>query len=149
MIVKRAMLPDVTPWRELEDLPQRFARAFGGPAWLDMMEKPTAFYPAVEIAESDTELKITIELAGMRKDDVSIEVEDGVLTIKGEKKEIKEDKQPQMHVWERRYGSFERAFTLPRGVDPNLVKADFHDGLLTIRVPNTAPIKGRKVEIGG
>ena len=71
------------------------------------------------------------------------------VALSTEKKEIKEDKQPQMHVWERRYGSFERAFTLPRGVDPNMVKAEFHDGLLMIRVPNTAPIKGRKVEIGG
>lgn len=111
MIMQRAMVPDVSPWRELDELPQRFARIFGASA---------AFIPAVDIAESDNELKIVIELAGMRKNDVDIE---------------------------RRYGSFERAFTLPRGVDTSGIKAEFHDGLLTIRVPHATPIKGKKVEI--
>jgi HSP20 family protein len=148
MLVKRtARVPEITPWRELEDLPQRFVRMLQGPFFPEFPAAPTTFLPPVDIAEKETELLITAELPGMKKEEVEIRIEEGVLTIKGEKKEEKEEKTPRMHVWERNYGIFERAFTLPRYVELEKVQAEFKNGVLIVHVPKVEQIKGKKVEI--
>lgn len=148
MLIKRTTrVPDITPWRELEELPQRFARLMREPLFSEFVTTPVTFSPAVNIAEKDAELVITVELPGMKKDEVEIQLEEGVLTIKGEKKEEKEEKTPRMHVWERSYGSFERSFTLPRYVDVDKISAEFKDGVLNIHVPKLEQVKGKKVDI--
>ena len=151
MIVKLSgYRPDVTPWRELEELPQRFARMFNEPFFPDYFTKPmfnAVFIPAVNIAELEEELLITAELPGLKKEEVEIRMEEGVLTIRGEKKEETFEQKPQLHLWERSYGKFERAFTLPRNVDPDKVKAEFKDGMLYIHLPKIEPVKGKNVEI--
>jgi HSP20 family protein len=142
--------PDITPWRELEELPRRFARMFNEPFFPDFITKPVfnpVFTPAVNIAELEGELLITAELPGLKKEEVEIRIEEGVLTIMGEKKEEAFEYEPRLYLWERAYGKFERAFTLPRNFNPDLVKAEFKDGLLYIHLPKVEPAKGKNVEI--
>ncbi|KPK57930.1 MAG: hypothetical protein AMS21_11010 [Gemmatimonas sp. SG8_38_2] len=105
--------------------------------------------PAVELAETDGELKFTVELPGIEEKDVEIEVEKDVLTIRGEKREEHrvEDEKSRYHVWERSYGKFSRSFTLPGSVDAEKISADFKKGVLAIRVPKTAAAKARRIEI--
>ena len=152
MLIKHtARVPDITPWKELEELPKRFARLLREPFFADFPATPVTFLPPVDIAETDAELTFTAELPGMKKEDVEIRIEEGVLTFKGEKKELEEKTEitPRMHLWERNYGIFERAFTLPRYVDLEKVQAEFKNGVLIVRVPKVEQIKGKKVEIFG
>jgi HSP20 family protein len=149
MNLTRTRVPDISPWRELEELPQRLARAFGTPIFTELPIDGMAFMPAVDITENDRELMIKVELAGMKREDIDVQLDNGILAIKGEKKEEKEERTPQRHLWERRYGRFERSFTLPRDVDADRVNAEFSDGLLVVRVPKQEQTKGKKIEIGG
>src|SRR5690606_40489200 len=72
-----------------------------------------------------------------------------VLTIRGEKKEEHEEKEKRYHLWERRYGSFERSFTLPRSVDPQGIKARFEDGVLKIDMPKSRQARGQRIDVEG
>lgn len=103
--------------------------------------------PNVDMIDSDGEYIITAETPGMSKDDIDIDVQEGVLTLSGEKKESKEHESAHHRYFERRYGSFERSFTLPRAVDAEKVKAEYKDGVLTIHLPKTEGSRGRKVKI--
>ena len=147
MLVKRSFPTDISPWRDLEDLSARFARLMGAPMF--SAKESGVFSPAVQIVENEKELVVTAELPGMKKEDVDIQVEDGVLTITGEKKREVEETKPTMHVWERSYGAFERAFTLPHHLDLDKVTADFKKGVLVIRIPKAARTNGKKVTIEG
>jgi HSP20 family protein len=106
-----------------------------------------AFFPPVEMAETPDALVLTAELPGMKPEEVSIEVENNILTIKGEKKEEIEEKEARYHLWERSYGAFVRSLPLPGTVNADLVKAEFDGGVLTIRMPKIAESKGRKIEV--
>jgi HSP20 family protein len=103
--------------------------------------------PAVEIVEKDDELLLTAELPGLGPDDVEIELENNILTLRGEKKEEHEEKTTRFHVWERAYGAFERSLPLPKTVNAEAIKADFHDGLLEVHMPKLAEARGRKIAI--
>jgi HSP20 family protein len=106
-----------------------------------------AWLPAVDVRETDNEFVFVAELPGLAKDDVSIEIEDKVLTISGERSfEGKEDN-PNYHRIERSYGTFSRGFSLPQEVDQEKVTANFNNGLLTISIPKTEAVKPRKIEI--
>lgn len=106
--------------------------------------------PAVDIVEKDDAFELTAELPGMSEDQVHIEVDQGVLSLKGEKQEVKEEKRKGYHLSERRFGSFERRFPLPQGVDEDAVKAAFANGVLTVTMPKKPEAKSqaRKVPIG-
>lgn len=138
----------IAPWREFEDMSSRLARFFDesssrGPA------NGSAWLPAVNVSESKDGLVLTAELPGMSQDDVSVEIENNVLTISGEKVEERTEgeEERRYHVWERSYGSFRRSFTLPRTVKGDEVTARFDNGVLTVNLPKVAEAKGRKVEI--
>ncbi|MBO8160432.1 MAG: Hsp20/alpha crystallin family protein [Thermosipho sp. (in: Bacteria)] len=103
-----------------------------------------AFTPRVDAYETDKELMIEVELPGMKKEDVKITIEDGVLTIKGERKFNREDKNRNYKIIERVEGKFERSFTLPEYVDIEKIKAKFDDGILKIEIPKKEE-KARKV----
>ncbi|MEJ2502983.1 MAG: Hsp20/alpha crystallin family protein [Gemmatimonadota bacterium] len=103
--------------------------------------------PAVDVEETPNELVLTAELPGLRRGDMDIELEDGVLTIQGEKKEEEKAEGTQGLLYERRWGSFTRRFTLPRAVDPNGITASYDNGILMVRVPKAEEAKGRKIEI--
>jgi len=91
--------------------------------------------PAVDIAEKDNAYEVTAELPGMDEKDIEVKFVNGGLTIKGEKQEQKEEKKKDYHVQERRYGSFERYFALPEGVDTDKIEACFKKGVLTVTLP--------------
>ena len=103
-------------------------------------------WPSVEVGEADREVRITAEVPGMNDKDIELLVEDGVLTLRGEKKSKTEDK--DRGYSERFYGSFERRIALPSGVDQTAARADFHEGVLTITLPKTGEAeRGRRIPI--
>ncbi len=106
------------------------------------------FVPAVDVREGENEFVFTAELPGLTSEDVSITLDDNVLTLAGERKLENEENREQFHRIERRYGSFTRSFTLPHEVDDEQVAATFTNGVLTITVPKTEKAKPRQIEIG-
>jgi HSP20 family protein len=108
-----------------------------------------AWAPAVSIQETENEVLVTAELAGINPSDVEVTVENGVLTISGEKKPAGAElgNAGPYHLNERRYGRFERSFTLLQSVLPDDIAADFTNGVLTITLPKTAEAKPRRIRI--
>ena len=103
--------------------------------------------PALDVTEDESGLVLTAELPGLKKEDVNVTVENGVLTISGEKKFEQESKEKNWHRMERRYGSFYRAVTLPRGVDADKAELTFQDGVLRIALPKREDVKPRTLKI--
>lgn len=103
-------------------------------------------WPSLELVESDREIRVTAEVPGMTDKDIELLVEDGVLTLRGEKKGETEDK--NQGYSERFYGRFERRVALPSGVDEKAAKADFRDGVLTVTLPRSPDFeRGRRIPI--
>jgi len=103
--------------------------------------------PSTDVTETDKEIEITAELPGLEEKDVQVNFADGVLTIRGEKKAEKEEKDKNYRLVERSYGSFERSIALPEGVKPEDVKATIAKGVLTVKVPKPAPAQAKKIEV--
>lgn len=108
---------------------------------------PAGWMPRVDVQESEKEYVLSAALPGVRKEDVRIDVRDGILTIIGERKSDKEEKGKTWLRRETSYGAFERRFTLPEGTHPEDVKASHKDGVLTISMPKPAGAKARGVRI--
>lgn len=107
--------------------------------WLEPFSiKSEAFSPRVDVTETEKEIKVTAELPGMDDKDIDVSLTKDTLTIKGEKKEEKEDKGKDYYRAERSYGSFSRTIALPAEIDADKVKADFKKGVLTVTMPKTA-----------
>lgn len=115
------------------------------------LAQPFGWSPPVEIAETDTEFVVTAELPGMKRENVRVEYEDGVLMISGEKEEERKEERRRFHLWERSYGAFERSFIVPTAVDANRVSADMNTGVLTVHLPKSVNEKtqSRRIEIHG
>ncbi len=113
------------------------AASFTGDGWT----------PAADIRETKEAYLVEAELPGLSKDDVSVTFENGILTLSGERKFEKETEEENYRRVERRYGSFSRAFSLPREVDAEGVKATFKDGLLTVSVPKVEEARPRTIDI--
>lgn len=94
--------------------------------------------PAVDVAEKEKAYEITAELPGLDEKNIEVKVANGMLTIKGEKKDESEEREKDYYLSERRYGSFTRSFGLPDGVDPDKIEASFAKGVLTVTLPKTA-----------
>jgi HSP20 family protein len=108
----------------------------------------TTWMPPVDIYQtSDHELVLNAELPDMTREDIDINIENFVLTIKGEKKVSGGVKEEQFHHVERRYGTFARSFSLPTTVDPNRVSADYKNGVLTVRLPLREEAKPRSIKV--
>ena len=137
------------PFQELSRVENRLRRLFAEPFDLPLLVEPVGWAPAVDVAEQNGNLLVTAELPGMTKDDVEVDLSNGVLTISGSKKEETERKEQEMHIVERSYGAFRRSFTLPCAVDEATVKADFKDGVLRVTLPKMAEPEGKKIEITG
>jgi len=103
--------------------------------------------PAVDIAEKQDEYIVKMELPGVNKDDVKINLESNILTIKGEKKQEKEEMEKNLHRIERSYGSFQRSFTLPTTVKSDKIDAVFKDGVLSISLPKAEEAKPKQIEV--
>ncbi len=129
-----------SPFRELEDIQTRLNRFFN--------ESPVYDWsPAVDIQETEKEYLIKAELPDVKKEDVKIEMLDGVLTISGERKQEKEEQGKTFHRLERLFGKFVRQFELPTEVDGTKIEAQFNDGLLSIHLPKTAVVKPKPIEV--
>ena len=103
--------------------------------------------PAVDVTEDDKEFLVKAELPDMKKEEVKVSVEQGNLTISGERRAEKEEKGKKFHRVERSYGSFMRRFTLPEGVDATKINAEFKDGLLCVHLPKSETAKPKAVEV--
>jgi len=107
----------------------------------------TAFSPAVDLVDTGDSLQVKVELPGVKKEDVEITLKNDVLTVKGEKKEEREEKGENRYYVERSYGSFSRSLTLPSAVQFDKVAASFVDGVLEVNLPKAEEEKARQVEI--
>ncbi|MBZ0229468.1 MAG: Hsp20/alpha crystallin family protein [Bauldia sp.] len=103
--------------------------------------------PAVDIVEKDKAYEVSAELPGMDEKNIEVKYADGLLTIKGEKEETKEEKKKDYHLSERRYGSFQRAFGVPDGVDADRIVATFNKGVLTVTLPKSAEAQKKEKTI--
>jgi HSP20 family protein len=140
------------PMRELEAMQNRFEHLLGhSPLQLrdNGEESLTAaeWSPPVDIVEDEKEYVVKAELPDVKKDDVKVSVENGLLSISGERKFEKEEKNKKYHRVERAYGYFSRCFSLPDAVDADQVKADFKDGMLTIHVPKSERARPKQIEV--
>lgn len=133
------------------EIDQLFEDAFGGTSGQRRAAAQGAtFTPAVDAREEEREIVLHMDLPGVRPEDVDIQVENGLLTVRGERaqQQRKEGDEGRYHFVERSYGSFSRAFHLPQGVDDAQITADFEHGELTIRVPKPAQPQPRRVQVG-
>ena len=103
--------------------------------------------PSTNVTETDKEIEITAELPGLEEKDVQVNFADGVLTIRGEKRAEKEEKDANHRLVERSYGSFERSIELPAAVKPEDVEATMAKGVLTVKVAKPAPVQSRRIEV--
>ena len=122
----------------------RWPRLFGE----GLLERSAArFSPAMDVVENDQAYVVTVEVPGGKKDDVSVELHDNVLTLRGEKRNEREEKKERSHWVERSYGAFSRSFTLPRDANADRVEASFQDGVLTVTIPKTEEKKPKRIAV--
>jgi HSP20 family protein len=163
-VKQAAPLPDTTPdaWRslraEMDRLFDRFASGWGMPSIHRMFEAgPAVRYgssftmpaPAVDITEDDKAYKMTAELPGTSEKEIEVLISGDTLTLKGEKRQEKEQKEKNLYLSERSYGAFQRTFYVPDGVDRDKISADFSKGVLSITMPKTAKAveQQKKIEV--
>jgi HSP20 family protein len=103
--------------------------------------------PEVDISEDDHGYVLKADLPEMKKDDVRVTVEDGILSVSGERKSEKEDQKKKFHRIERSFGTFRRSFTLPEDADSTKVTADFRDGVLKVQLPTTTIARSKAIEV--
>ncbi len=142
------------PLRDIEDMFERYSRSLGAP-----FVRPSDFTrsselvangewsPRVDISENEGAFLIKAEVPGVRKDDVQVTLENGVLTLQGERHQEHEEKGLRFHRVERSYGNFIRSFTLPNNVDAQQLKAHFHDGLLEVEIPKMPEAQSSSISI--
>lgn len=128
----------------------RLFEDFGAGA-LDIWGEERRFLPEADYAESDKEIVITAELPGVDPKDVDISLVDDILTIRGEKRSQRDEKSERYQLAERSYGIFERSLSVPHGVDPDKIKAEYDKGVLKVTLPKPAEMQSRrrKIEIRG
>ena len=143
--------PFETPlFREMEEMTDRLNKVFGTfPKPFDLKEPLTTadFLPAVDIQETDTEYLVKAELPEVKKEDVKVTLENGILTLQGERKMEKEEQGRKFHRIERSYGTFLRTFTVPLDADETKVAADFKEGLLKVHIPKTEKARPKVIDV--
>lgn len=148
-------MANITRWNpvsEFDDLINRYDRLLGLTRGNGEREGKDLFSrsdwaPAVDIKETPEAFNIEAELPGMSKDDVKVTVQDGVLSIQGERKHEEETNDSKHHRIERVYGSFLRRFTLPENVDENSIRASFKDGVLSLTLTKAEPAEPKAIEV--
>jgi len=142
------------PFQEMEEMRSRFNTFFGGvPAFPIRFPKNGERFkladwsPLVDITEDDHEYLFKADLPEMKKEDVKVTIENGVLYISGERKAEKEEKKRKFHRLERFFGTFERAFTVPKDADATKIMAEFKDGVLQVHLPKSPAAKPKPIEV--
>ena len=146
-----ALIRWTDPFRDIAVLQDRMNRVFGdflerGPSREEGLETGT-WVPSVDIYETKDAIRVRAELPGLDKEAVHVEVKDGVLTLRGERKFEREVKEENYHRLERAYGTFHRSFTLPSSVDAEKVTARMKDGVLEVDLPKKEQAKPKQITI--
>ena len=136
----------------LYQLEHRMGRVFNGEAlrafeWPVAEAATTAWLPLVDIFEEPDVIRLVAEIPGVKPEDVKISVESNLLTIKGTKEQVAEEKAEKVHRYERTYGAFERTFRLSASIDPKKIKATYNLGVLTITLPKAETAKPHLIEV--
>jgi HSP20 family protein len=127
----------------INDEIDRFFNDFG----MNFREMDTVWRPTVDLSETEEGFEVKAELPGMKKEDIKVEMNDGLLTLTGEKKQEKKDDKKNYHRIERAYGKFERSFRLPRNVKGEEIKAKYKNGVLTIEIPKSEEAKPKEIAV--
>ena len=138
------------PFRDLGMLQDRMNRLFddAGRGWrTDEPAATTSWSPSVDIFETEGEIVAKAELPGMERKDITLHLENNVLTLQGERKFEKETKEENYHRIERSYGHFSRSFSIPATVDDEKIRADYKDGVLKIVLPKKEQAKPKQIKI--
>jgi HSP20 family protein len=137
------------PFREVATLQDRMNRMFNDQfGALTRDESLTgSFVPPVDVYEDENSIQVRLEVPGVEEKDIDIQLENNLLTVRGERKFEKEEKEENFHRIERRYGSFTRSFTLPTTVNSEGVQADYDKGVLTIQLPKRAEAKPKQIKV--
>jgi HSP20 family protein len=139
------------PFRELDEVQNRLGSFLGGrfPRFGDGNDglKLADWSPQVDITEDDKEYLIKADLPEMKKDEIKVNVENGVLSVSGERKTEKEEKNKKFHRIERSYGTFMRSFALPEDADGTKVAAEFKEGVLRVHLPKSPVAKPKAIEV--
>ncbi len=137
------------PFRELGTLQERMNRLFQDftPSREDELMTTGSFVPPVDVYEDEHAITLKLEVPGVEQKDIDVRLEDNTLTVRGERKFEKEEKEENFHRIERRYGSFSRSFTLPTTVDPEQVNAEFENGVLKIKLAKRAEAKPKQIKV--
>jgi len=140
---------EMSNFRDIWNLPEEFNRLFWGlsRATPDESDAVTEWSPAVDVYEDVEALRIHAELPGLKKEDVKINVHEGVLTLRGERKFENEEKKDSYYRLERSYGSFLRSFSLPTSVDAEKIHATMKDGVLELRIPKKPEAKPKEIKV--
>jgi len=138
------------PFREMASLQNDMSRLMNGVLGTANGNGDTrTWIPPVDVWETDDEVVYALDLPGMTEDDVSVELEDGTLTISGMRERKDEVSKEGLYRYERRFGSFSRTIGLPQGVTDGSVKADYKNGVLEVRVTKPEQPKPRRIQVGG
>ena len=138
------------PFRELSALQNRMSRLFEEQQYGSGREESLtagAFVPPVDIYEDEHSIQLKLEVPGIEQKDLDVKVENNILTVSGERKFEKEEKEENFRRVERRYGSFTRSFTLPNTVNAEDVSADYNNGVLKIRLGKRAEAKPKQIKV--
>lgn len=135
------------PFREMDELFRRYSPLLGRTQLRTSNEVDGGWTPAANISETDKEYLIKAELPEVRKEDVRVTLENGVITISGERKQQKEHQDENEIRVESFYGTFSRSFSLPENIDPSGVRAESKDGILKVRIPKKEAAKPKSISV--
>jgi HSP20 family protein len=144
-IIRWDPLREMTGMRETMD--RLFDEAFAQPLSSALVDGYGAGPPALDVVQTDNEIVVKATLPGVKAEGVEISVANGVLSIRGETREVKDDPQATYHRRERRYGSFARSISLPTDVDADKAHAEFEDGVLTLTLPKSEQVKPKTIAV--
>jgi HSP20 family protein len=135
------------PWTELAGLQTEMSRLMNG--LVEGNDKANqSWVPALDVWETDSEVVYAFDLPGLAEDDISIEAQDGSLTVTGERTRTNETSNDRFYRFERRYGTFTRTIGLPQGVSEDAIQASYDSGVLEIHVPKPEQAKPRRIQVG-
>ena len=137
-----------TPIRELASLHSEMSRLMNG-LWEGNGQTTQSWVPAVDVWETENELVYAFDLPGIPQDKISIEIQEGTLSVSAERERTQEVENDRFYRFERRFGTFARTVGLPQGTNEDEIRAEFHDGVLEVHVPKAAEAKPKRIQIGG
>lgn len=148
-LIPRNIRRDIlSTWARVPELDAEGIRWYPASRHRSELTESLGWSPTVDFSETDDAFVLTAELPGVDAEDVHVELEEGVLVLKGEKTEEHREHTKEFRLYEREYGTFERRFSLPRSADPERASARFENGILTVDLPKRTEAKGRKIRIG-